>query len=101
VRSTVPHSEYMINLLEDLRKANRQAEHASDRWTELSDKANARMDRQGIKETWQRVEDRKKDIDLTGAFDEWHFWQRESVRLSSTITAEYHARQMVVGVGRT
>jgi hypothetical protein len=100
-RQTSPHTEYILGLLRSLRRANERAEAASTLWGEISGAINARLDREGIAAKWLRTRERKESLDLASAFDEWHFWQRESVRLSSTILAEESARRVVTDNGKS
>lgn len=90
-----PHSQYIMDLLEELRLANEKVAAASAKWKKESDRIDRHCARQGLSK-WERVKDRKADIDLTGAMDDLKFWREEAIRVAATITAEHHAREVVM-----
>lgn len=93
-RKYAPHANYMLDLLAELRQANEKVHAASAKWKKESDRVDRHCARQGLSK-WERVKDRKADIDLTGAMDDLKFWRDEVMRVSATITAEYQVREMI------
>lgn len=89
-------SEYIRLNWEKLRRANRKASEASRLWEQRNAEFMDLARRQGWTDDPVKLAGIKKNnLLLNDAFDTWHFWQREAVRLSSLLQAEKDVRDLL------
>ena len=87
---------YIIKLLKLIREATQKCSAASESWNKANDEFNDWYRRMfpGPREIKNYTDIKSKNLTLAAAFDEWHFWQREVLRLSAALEAEKTARDL-------